>query len=97
MPHDLLPKPTYCTEVNEKELVGRPFTRWLDCIEVLGWHQLGLKAKCSLCWWIEKCGCLICSCCPCNAQGKAGREKKSNLIFDLGTVCCETLFTPAGY
>ena len=38
-----------------------------------------VHAKCSLRCWIEKCGSLLWSCCHCNAQEKAGEEKRRQL------------------
>ena len=34
----------------------------------------------SLCWWIERCGGLIWSCCPRNPLGKVGEEKRRKLL-----------------
>ena len=45
MPHERLPKQTFYAEVSGKRLVGRPQTKWLDYIEVLGWNRLGLYPR----------------------------------------------------
>ena len=44
---------------------------------LVGTVWIFVQAKCGLYWWIEKCGCLISSCCTCNPLGKAGEENKS--------------------
>ena len=47
------------------------------------WHFV--QAKCSLCWWIERCGGLIWSCCcPRNPLEKAREEKKKRRILLQG-------------
>ena len=46
-----------------------------------------VQAKCSLCWWIEKCGGLVWRCCPRNLQEKVGEEKKK--ILYCSVVHCE--------
>ena len=41
-PQERLPKQALLAKANERRLVGRPRTRWTNCIEDLGWNRLGL-------------------------------------------------------
>ena len=42
MPQERLPKQALLAKGNQRRPVGRPKTRWTDCIEDLGWNRLGL-------------------------------------------------------
>ena len=42
-----------------------------------------IQAKCSLCWWIERCGGLIWSCCPRSPFRIAGEQKKEAVYEEL--------------
>ena len=50
-------------------------TRWLDYIKDFGWNIWDLyQAKCSLYWWIKRCGGLMWSCRPRNSYEKVGKK-----------------------
>ena len=41
-----------------------------------------VRVKCSPCWWTEKCGGLMWSCCFRNTKRKAGdKKRKYHLVF----------------
>ena len=42
LPQERLPKQALLTKANGRRPVGRPRTRWTDCIEDLGWNRFGL-------------------------------------------------------
>ena len=74
-----LPKQTLYVEVSGRRPVGRPQSRWFDYIGVLvGIVWDFIQAKCSLRWWIEKCGGLIWSCCPRNPQEEKRVKKEKD-------------------
>ena len=74
MPREQLLKQTLYAEV-----IGNKISRIL-----VGTTWNFIQVKCSLCWWIEKCGNLIWSFCPRNPLGKAGEKKrKYNKTTDL--------------
>ena len=43
MPQERLPKQALHAKANGRRPVGRPQTRWTNCIKDLGWNRLGLR------------------------------------------------------
>jgi len=43
MPQERYPKQALLAKVKGKRPVGRPRSRWEDCIEDVGWNRLGLQ------------------------------------------------------
>ena len=75
MPQIRLPKQTLYAKVSGKRPVGGHEQDSLIISRILvETVQDFIQAKCNLCWWIDRCGGLIWSCCPRNPQGKAGEE-----------------------
>ena len=76
MPYERLPKQTLYAEVSGKcQLEDREQDGLIISGILVGTVRYFIQAKCSLCWWIERCGGLIWSSCPRNPLGKTGKKE----------------------
>ena len=75
MPHERFFKQTLYAELSGMRQLDFHEQNGLIILRILvGTVWVFVQAKCSICWWIERCGDLIWSCCPQNLQESVNCE-----------------------